>query len=204
MGAGRGPRADTSRGCPRFGGRSIVADVPRLHRLGAAVVAAVSAVGGRSVAVGAGVLIGAVAVAAGACTTVDPGPDFVIPDQTFDADYFYCHVEPEVLFAKHCGDGDTAAGDPGSGCHYNSSAVSGMALRQHAPIDCGGGDHPVDRTQVGTGGAAASNLTAASIEMSKDYLTAPIVVRPSGQNHPRKIFDLNAPAVAVIKTWASR
>jgi hypothetical protein len=79
-----------------------------------------------------------------------------------------------------------------------------MALRQHPPIDCGGGDHPADRTQVGAGSAAASNLTAASIEMSKDYRTAPIVVRPSGQNHPRKVIDINDPVVAVIQTWASR
>jgi hypothetical protein len=167
-------------------------------------VAALSAVVERPPAVGTAALLVALGAAAHGCTTVDPGTNFVIADQTFDADYFYCHVEPEVLFAKHCGDGDPAQGDPGSGCHYNSSAVSGMGLRQHAPIDCGGGDHPVDRTQVGAGSAAASNLTAASIEMSKDYLTAPILVRPEGQNHPRKVFDASDPVVDVIKTWATR
>jgi hypothetical protein len=167
-------------------------------------VAAISAVLESPPAVGTAALVVGLASASHGCTTVDPGTDFVIPDQTFDADYFYCHVEPELIFAKHCGDGDTTAGDTGSGCHYNSSAVSGMALRQHAPIDCGGGDHPVDRTQVGAGSAAASNLTAASIEMSRDYRTAPILVRPEGQNHPRKIFDPSDPVVDVIKTWASR
>ena len=166
--------------------------------------AAVSAVVARPVAVGAVVLAGLSVLFAPACTTVDPGPDFVIPDQTFDADYFYCHVEPQFLFAKHCGDGDTSQGDPSGGCHFNASAVSGMALVEHAPVDCGGGDHPVDRTQVGQGSPPQSNLSAASIVMSKDYLTAPIVVRPSGQNHPRKIFDTSDPVVQIIATWASK
>jgi hypothetical protein len=144
------------------------------------------------------------ALALSRCTTVDPGPDFVVPDEHFDADYFYCHVEPEVLVAKHCGSGDPAAGDPGGGCHFNSSAVSGMALIDHPAIDCGGGDHPVDLTQVGAGSPAFGNLQAASLEMNRDYLTAPIVVRPSGQNHPRKVFDTSDPAVQVIANWAAR
>ncbi len=166
--------------------------------------AALSAVLRCPAVVGALVLFGVVSVAASGCTTVDPGPDFVIPDQTFDADYFFCHVEPEFIFAKHCGEGDPSQGDATNGCHYNSSAVSGMALTQHAPVDCGGGDHPVDRTQVGRSSAPQANLTSATTEMSKDYLTAPIVVRPSGQNHPRKIFDMSDPVVQVIATWASK
>ena len=137
------------------------------------------------------------------CTTVDPGPNFVVPDEHFDSDFFFCHVEPEVLFAKKCGSGEPGT-DPGGGCHFNSSAVSGMALVDHAPVDCGGGDHPVDRTQVGGQSAAAGNLTAASLEMSRDYLTAPIVVRPTGNNHPRAIFAKNDPAVDVIKAWAQK
>ena len=46
-----------------------------------------------------------------ACDAVDPGPNFVVPDEHFNEDYFYCHVEPELLFAKKCGSGDPAAGD---------------------------------------------------------------------------------------------
>ena len=79
----------------------------------------------------------------------------------------------ELLFAKKCGPGDPAAGDPGNGCHFNSSAVSGMALVEHAPVDCGGG-HPTNRGQVGAGSGAQGNLQAVSLEMSRDYLTAPL------------------------------
>jgi hypothetical protein len=138
------------------------------------------------------------------CTTVDPGSNFVIPDQTFDANYFFCFVEPQVLFAKSCGSGNPADGDPSNGCHFNSSAVSGMALINHAPIDCGGGVAPVDATAVGEGSPAQSNLQAASLEMSTDYLNAPIIVRPTGHNHPRQIFTLSDPVVNVIATWASK
>jgi hypothetical protein len=150
-----------------------------------------------------GWLAASAAVGAG-CTTVDPGPDFVIADVTFDANYFFCHVEPEFLFAKNCGPGDPTAGDKPNGCHYNSSAVSGMPLIQHAPIDCGGGGVPLDQTQVGAGSPAQSNLQAASLEMSREYLTAPIVVRPTGHTHPRAVYDLNDPVMTVIATWAGR
>jgi hypothetical protein len=149
-------------------------------------------------------LLGAVLLSHSGCTTVDPGPNFVVNDQTFDADYFFCHVEPEVLFAKKCGPGDPSAGDPSNGCHFNSSAVSGMALLDHAPVDCGGGDHPVDSTQVGSGSPAQGNLQAASLEMSTVYTTAPIYVRPTGTNHPRVVYQPDDPVVDIIKTWASK
>ena len=138
------------------------------------------------------------------CDTVDPGPNFVVPDEHFDEDYFYCHVEPQLLFAKKCGSGDPSQGDPANGCHFNSSAVSGMALRDHPPIDCGGGDHPVSRALVGSGSAAQGNFQAATLEMNTDYTTAPLFVRPTGQNHPRQIVAKDDPVVDVIKTWATK
>jgi hypothetical protein len=138
------------------------------------------------------------------CTTVDPGSDFVIPQVTFNANYFYCSVEPDVLFAKKCGSGDPSLGDPANGCHYNSSAVSGMALIGHPAIACANGA-PIDSTTVGAGSPAQSNLQAASLEMSTDYLNAPIILRPTGHNHPRQIFALNPPdpVVNIIATWAT-
>jgi hypothetical protein len=137
------------------------------------------------------------------CTTVDPGSDFVIADQTFNANYFYCFVEPQVLFAESCGSGDSTKGDPANGCHFNSSAVSGMALVQHPAIACANGA-PVDQTQVGAGSPAQSNLQAASLEMSTDYLNAPIYLRPTGHNHPRQVFAPNDPVVDIIRQWASK
>jgi hypothetical protein len=140
------------------------------------------------------------------CTTVDPGENFRAPSAAFDPDYFYCHVEPEFLVAKNCGPGDTSKGDPPNGCHFNPGAVTGMQLLAHPAVDCGGGDHPVDRTQIGTGGPAQENFQQASFEMSHQYTTAPIFVRPGGSNHPRAIFD---PANDVqvnhlLATWASK
>ncbi len=148
-------------------------------------------------------LIGAALLSHSGCTNVDPGPNFVVNDTTFDADYFFCHVEPQVLFAKKCGPGDPAAGDPSNGCHFNSSAVSGMALLDHPAVNCGGGDHPVDSTQIGSGSPAQSNLQAASLEMTTVYTTAPIYVRPTGTNHPRVVYTADDPVVDIIKTWAS-
>jgi hypothetical protein len=144
------------------------------------------------------------ACAVTSCTTVDPGPNFVVPEEQFDQDYFFCHVEPDLLFARKCGSGDPAAGDAANGCHFNSSAVSGMALVDHPRVDCGGGDHPANRANIGAGSPAQGNLQAASLVMSRDYLTAPIYVRPTGANHPRTIFAKDDPVADIIKTWASK
>jgi hypothetical protein len=135
------------------------------------------------------------------CTTVDPGANFVVPDEQFDADFFFCRVEPELLVAKKCGPGDPAAGDAPNGCHFNPSAVRGMALTNHAPVDCVDG-HPVNRSQIGAGSGAQGNLQSASLEMSRDVLTAPLLLRPTGQKHPRAIFPPEDPAAEVIRQWA--
>lgn len=140
----------------------------------------------------------------GACTSVDPGPDFVIPDETFDADYFYCEVEPKLLVAYKCGPGDPSKGDPPSsdGCHY-SSAVSGMGLRMHSPVACSG-DHPTHPVDIAAGSPAQSNFEVVSFEMSHDYLTAPLYVRPLGHAHPRSIFSSTDSVVQVLRTWAAK
>jgi hypothetical protein len=152
-----------------------------------------------------------VALPAG-CVSVDPGQDFVNPEPNFDANYFYCHVEPGLIFAYHCGTGDPSKGDRANGCHFNPSAVSGMALLEHPAIDCGGGDVPLDLTQVAIGSPAQSNLSAASLEMAKDYATdAPLFTRPSSFDgvppaaHPRAIFDQSDLTVnTLLSTWAAK
>jgi hypothetical protein len=139
-----------------------------------------------------------------ACTTIDPGPNYVVADEAYDADFFFCRVEPQILVAKRCGPGDPALGDPANGCHFNTTAVSGMALSIHPPIDCGGGDRPVTRAGLGAGGPAQGNLEAVTLVMSRDVQTAPIYVRPLGANHPRAIFGRNDPAIDLLRQWAAR
>ena len=96
-------------------------------------------------------LIAALALlGAAGCTTVDPGPNFVVPDEQFDADFFFCRVEPELLVTKKCGSGNPGAGDAANGCHFNSSAVSGMAIRNHDPIPCDG-NRPTNRVLLNPG-----------------------------------------------------
>jgi hypothetical protein len=143
------------------------------------------------------------ALGAVACTTVDPGPNFVVPDENFDADFFFCRIEPELLTSKKCGPGDPGAGDSANGCHFNSSAVSGMAIASHAPIDCDG-DHPRSRGQIGSGGAAQGNLQSVTLEMSRDVQTAPLYLRPTGHKHPRQIFGADDPVVELLRQWAQK
>ncbi len=139
------------------------------------------------------------------CTSIDPGAQFTVAQVTFDADYFYCHVEPDFIFAKKCGPGDPSQGDPANGCHFNPSAVSGMALLDHPAVDCGGGDHPLDPTTTGAGTPAQTNFTNVSLEMDTTYTDAPLFVRPSGNTHPRAIFATSDPTVnQILQTWASK
>jgi hypothetical protein len=139
-----------------------------------------------------------------ACQTIDPGENFVVPNETFEADFFFCKVEPEFLVAKKCGSGDPAQGDRSGGCHFNAASVSGMPLIDHAPIDCGGGERPLSRAQLGSGGPAQANYQAASLEMSRDLVSAPIVVRPSGAKHPRVVLLPTEPALEVLRRWAAK
>jgi hypothetical protein len=146
-------------------------------------------------------------------TTVDPGPNPSIPQSVFNENYFYCHVEPQYLFASQtqCGAGQST--DNGN-CHFNSSAVSGMALQNHPLIDCGGGDVPADDPagtgSIGPGSAANNNFSAASLEMSVDCVDynscqAAILKRPTSTNaHPRQIFLPTDPTLpGLIFTWAA-
>ncbi len=155
-------------------------------------------------------LLGTVLPSLWSCETVDPGDNFVAPDIVFDANFFYCHVEPQLIFQYSCGSGDPSQGDQPNGCHFNPSAVSGMALIDHPAVDCAGGDIPVDATQIATGSPAQSNLEAVSLEMSKDYTSAPLYVRPSDAAgcpppaHPRCVFSQqNNPDVGqLLQQWA--
>jgi hypothetical protein len=132
--------------------------------------------------------------------------DYAIPSETFDPDYFYCHVEPGFIVAYKCGPGDPSKGDAPGGCHFGT-AVSGMLLLDHPPVDCQGGDKPVDPSLVDTG-PANSNLQSVAIEFSRTYNTAPLFLRPSAAgpaSHPRAVFTRDDPTVnQLLSVWASK
>jgi hypothetical protein len=134
------------------------------------------------------------------CSTVDPGPNFVVPEEQFDADFFFCRVEPELLFAKKCGPGEPS---DNNSCHFNASAVPGMVITNHPPIECAG-DRPTNRAQLGAGGPAQGNLQSVTLVMSRDVTTAPLFLRPTGSNHPRQIFAREDPVVEVLRQWAQK
>ena len=120
----------------------------------------------------------------------------------FDANYFYCFVEPQFIVAKQCGSGD--ADGPAEwlplqlvrGERHGADPAPRDRLRR--------GSAPLDETQVGAGSPAQSNLQAVSLEMSVDYLNAPIILRPTGHDHPRQVFTLSDPVVDIIGTWATK
>jgi hypothetical protein len=134
---------------------------------------------------------------AAACTSIDPGPNYVVPEQDFNASYFYCFVEPNLIFGKKCGDNGT------HGCHY-SDKVPEMELTDHPPIQCANGQ-PVDPTSVGAGTPAANNYSAVSLEMDTDWMNAPIYIWPTQivSAHPVQVFTTSDPVVQYISTWAS-
>jgi hypothetical protein len=134
------------------------------------------------------------------------GCDFPIPAETFDPDYFYCHVEPGFLVAYKCGPGDPSKGDAPGGCHFGPT-VSGMVLHDHPPVDCQGGDKPLDPSLVADGTPANSNLEVVTLEFTHNYKTAPLFVRPSATSasHPRAVFAPDDPTVnQLLSVWASK
>ena len=133
----------------------------------------------------------------GGCTSIDPGANYIVPPEDFNADYFYCEVEPNLILAKSCGDNGS------HGCHY-SDKVPAMALTEHPAVPCANGQ-PVDPTTVGAGTPAASNLAAVSLEMSTDWTTAGIYIWPTQivSAHPIQVFAPSDAVVMYIETWAN-
>ncbi len=136
--------------------------------------------------------------ALGSCTTIDPGANYVVPDEVFNANYYYCFVEPNLILGKKCGDNGTG------GCHY-SDKVPAMQLTPDTAVPCTNGA-PTDPTTVAQGTPANSNYSAVSIEMSPDYLTAPIYIWPTQivSAHPIQVFTPSDPVVQYIATWAEQ
>ena len=78
-----------------------------------------------------------------------------------------------------------------------------MVLRDHLAVACAN-ERPVTRALLNAGSAAQANLQAVTLEMSRDVVTAPVYVRPTGQNHPRAIFPREDPVLETLRQWAAR
>ena len=85
-------------------------------------------------------------------------------------------------------------GSDNGNCHFNSSAVTGMALQHHPPIECDAAiiRRPAGRANINTG-KRQSNFSAASLEMNRDCAVysscqAAILTRPTSNSaHPRQV-----------------
>ncbi len=151
-------------------------------------------------------LVMAIALAAGvSCETVDPGSDYVVPQVQFDANYFYCVVEPKIIMGGLTLDHQTCGGTASQGCHY-SDKVPEMPLQPlTAPVPCSGGA-PVNPGDVASGTAPALNLASVSLQMSSIYTDAPIFLWPTQQvsAHPALVYDQNNAAIVdILMTWAA-
>lgn len=132
-------------------------------------------------------------------TTVEAGADFNIADIVFDANFFYCRVEP-MLFAESCGPG-SGAGESSASCHHTQTS---FRITDYAPLfaeTCEGGVVP----QSGAPPAAAKqNYERAQAKMNRDPARAPLLLKPTGVAvHPRQIFASDSPEAEVIREWAT-
>lgn len=127
--------------------------------------------------------------------TVDLGDDFVAPELQLDADFFYCHIQPDVLSKHSCASGD--AGDNG-GCHDSHSALRLLATDAPSPCDADG----VVVSAIPE--AYEANFEAVRFSVQSNPLDSPLYLRPLGRaSHPRVIFPDDDPAAELIVEWIS-
>ncbi len=138
------------------------------------------------------------------CTTVDPGPEFVVPPTQFDANYFYCTVEPQIIMGGLTLANQPCGGTASQGCHY-SDKVPAMPLQAlPQPVMCNGGV-PVNPGDVASGTAPALNYASVSLQMSSSVKDAPIYTWPTQMvaGHPVMVYSPNDPAIlAILNKWA--
>ena len=139
------------------------------------------------------------------CGTVDPGPNFQIAEVVFDANFFYCKIEP-MLVDQKCGAGDPAKDS--QGCHFN---VTSFRLQQHGgpPDDvlasCSGNLPSSPPMETWGQATSQANWGAASGKMSTDPDRAPLLLRPTQRAiHPRQIFADKSPQADLIRQWATK
>ena len=132
-------------------------------------------------------------------TTIDPGADYGIAELVFDEEFYYCQIEPRVIFAHGCSNSDAARGD--SGCHARVTSFRVLEYAPRVSDSCQGnvtGNVPIPQT-------ARQNYNSSQARMRRDPDTAPFLQKPTGKlSHPRQIFTDDSDAAAAIREWATR
>lgn len=130
------------------------------------------------------------------CGTVDLGTYEGVRDLKLDEDYFYCVIQPRVLTAKNCANGDP--GDSG-GCHSSNSSYR---LAQVAmPVNCASGK-PVGLPSA----EERSNYGASSLRVNRNPDTSPLLQKPTGKSGSthKVVFDPASAEANLIRTWIGR
>ena len=139
--------------------------------------------------------------------TVDPGPNFSIPLVQFDANYFYCVVEPQIIMGGLTGHACGDDGNGNQGCHYSNKVPEMALVALPQPVTCSGSGVtavPTDPTQTADGTPASINLSQVSLQMNAMYMDAPVFLWPTQtiQGHPVQIYTPGDTAVTnILNTW---
>lgn len=128
------------------------------------------------------------------CGTTDLGTFQGVRDLSLNEDFYYCHVQPEVVTPQGCAAG--GAGDPAGGCHSSKSSM--ILVQIDSPTPCTNG-----RPQKAPTQDERANYQAAQLRASRNVEASPLLTYPTGQNpaHPRKIFDVHSTEADVIRKW---
>jgi len=141
------------------------------------------------------------ALAAISCNeTVDPGEDFSVADVIFDANFFYCRVEP-MIFEQGCGAGN-GSGESSASCHHTQTSFRVVDYSPLFADNCEGGVVPVSGSPPGE---AQQNYQRAQAKMNRDPGKALLLIKPTGvATHPRTVFDNDSPEADLIREWATQ
>lgn len=130
------------------------------------------------------------------CGTVDLGTYEGVRDLKLDEDYFYCVIQPRVLTAKKCANGEP--GDSG-GCHSSNSSY--RLAEVATPVNCASG-----KPTAIPSAEERANYGASSLRVTRDPETSPLLLKPigkSGSSH-KLVFDSSSAEAGLIRTWIGR
>ena len=128
------------------------------------------------------------------CGTTDLGTFQGVRDLKLDENFYFCHVQPEVITPQRCSPG--AAGDGSGACHAEKSSMILADVETPTPCTNGRPNSPPTNEE-------RANYQAAQQRASRNVEASPLLTNPTGVNpaHPRKIFESDSPEANVIRAW---